>query len=81
MPKEGIKKKQAPKKSYLTKRVLFRAITKGFRHIAEDAMKQRGHIVIAKDGWIVKVMSDGTEERISKITKASSKRIMLDQKN
>jgi hypothetical protein len=68
---KSIRKKAAQhaKKSspYLTKRALERAVSKGTRHTADNAKTQRGHVVTAKNGWVVKVNRDGSEEKISKL--------------
>ena len=67
MAKRKETKPAKKRNDYLTKRVLESAVLKGTRHTAEAAMKQRGHIVTAKDGWVVKINSNGTEEKISKL--------------
>ena len=82
MAKSVGKKAAAPAKkssSYLTKRVLERAVSKGTRNTSAVALKKRGHIVTAKDGWVVKINKDGSEEKISKlpVTKKSTP-IVLD---
>ncbi len=79
---KSVSKKNVPtakKSPYLTKRALERAVSKGTRRTSSDAIRQRGHVVTAKDGWLVKVNRDGTEERISKLpaTKTNG-RIVLD---
>jgi hypothetical protein len=82
MAKSIDKKASQPAKKgspYLTKRALERAVSKGTRHTSDEAISKRGHIVTTKDGWVVKVNSNGTEEKISKlpVTKKIT-RIVLD---
>lgn len=68
MAKSIRKKAATPQKStYLTKRALERAVSKGTRNTSKNALMQRGHILTAKEGWLVKVNRDGTEEKISKL--------------
>jgi hypothetical protein len=79
------KKKRAsaveePKPVYLTKQILIRAINKGSRHLAAEALEIMGYNVVEKDGWIVKIDKNGDViEKISKIKKIKRPRkIFLD---
>lgn len=60
--------------AYLTKRVLVRAVSKGFKVAAERAMSMQGFNVIAENGWVVKVYADGRKEQIKKIAQVKRPR-------
>ena len=64
---------------YLTKRILERAVKKGTKDIAKNHLQTRGHIMVAEDGWVVKIFKDGTKEKISPIVSSEIiKPIILD---
>lgn len=62
-------KKTKQSRPYLTKRLLVSAAKRGIREAADETMRIMGHIVIAKDGWIVKKYANGEIEKIEKIEK------------
>lgn len=71
---------EEPKVAYLTKRILLRAVKKGTRNKAKEALRLRGFQVTIKNGWVVKVDANGKVlEKIKKISVVKSPRkISLD---
>jgi hypothetical protein len=68
-----------PKTAYLTKRAIKRAVSKGTRHISEDAVTRKGYVVTTAKGWVVRVDRQGKQTRITKIKTAKpSGKISLD---
>jgi len=68
--KEGVSAKKTKQRApYLTKRILISAAKRGIREAADETMRIMGHIVIAKDGWIVKKYANGEIEKIEKLEK------------
>ena len=63
------------KKEYLTKRVLKRAVRKGFKQASQEAMDTSGSIVVTKDNWVVRQHKDGRIERIEEIDRTSASEI------
>lgn len=61
------KQKLLSGKAYLTKRALLRATGKATRKISSQAMKLKGYIIQAENGWVVKIDKDGNRERLSQI--------------
>lgn len=51
----------------LTKRRLIRAIRKATRDLSADAMKVKGYVIKAENGWVVKVNHTGQKKRLSRI--------------
>lgn len=68
----------AGKEEYLTSRALNRATSKGFKEASENAMEVAGFVVVAKDGWIVRMHKDGHTQKIKKIPQVSSRKLVLD---
>lgn len=66
--------------AYLTKDVLVRAINKGTRNLAAEALELMGYVVTVRDGWVVKLDADGNLiEKISKLEESKrSGKITLD---
>jgi hypothetical protein len=65
--------------SYLTKRVLGRAIGKATKHTAEEALHLRGYVLVAERGWVVKVDRNGKKTRVSRLSPIQiPKHIVLD---
>jgi hypothetical protein len=58
---------------YLTKRILERAVKKGTKNLSKEQMELMGYVVIAEDGWVVKIFKDGTKEKISPISTSNVK--------
>ncbi len=73
-------KKSTPARySYLTKRVLGRAIGKATKHTAEEALRLRGYVLVAERGWVVKIDRNGKKTRVSRLSPIQiPKRIVLD---
>ena len=73
-------KAEEPKVAYLTKQTLVRAVKKGTKSKAKEAIKLRGFQVTVKKGWVVKVDENGKVlEKIKKLTPVKSpKKIALD---
>lgn len=71
---------EEPKVAYLTKQTLLRAVKKGTKNKAKEALKLRGFQVIVKQGWVVKVDENGKVlEKIQKLPPVKSpKKIALD---
>ncbi len=64
---------------YISKRLVLRGSKKAFKQSANQAMKENGFVIVAKDGWVVKEFSDGTIEKIEKIdTTANDFKVVLD---
>lgn len=54
--------------AYLTKDALVRAINKGTRNLAAEALELMGYVVTVRDGWVVKLDAAGNLlEKISKV--------------
>ena len=71
--------KNKGKAAYLTKRVLVRAASPAFREAAKEAMRIKGYVVKAENGWVVREDSNGTITRLSPIEPISRPRtIALD---
>lgn len=68
----------ANKEEYLTSRVLKRATSKGFKEASKNAMEVADSVVVAKEGWVVRIHKDGTTQKIKKIPKVSSRKLVLD---
>ena len=60
---------EEPKVAYLTKQALVRAVKKGTRNKAKEAIRLRGFQVIVQKGWVVKVDAQG--KVLKKIRKLS----------
>ncbi len=71
---------EEPKVAYLTKQALVRAVKKGTRSKAKEAIKLMGFQVTVKKGWVVKVDADGKVlEKIKRLSPVKSpKKIALD---
>jgi hypothetical protein len=52
---------------YLTRRVLVRAASPAFREAAKEAMRIKGYVIKAENGWVVREDSNGTITRLSPI--------------
>ena len=63
---------------YLTKRVLNRATSKGFKEASANAMSVAGSVVIVKNGWVIRKFENGNEERIEQVQKSSTRTLALD---
>ncbi|MBL4821292.1 MAG: hypothetical protein JKY98_09950 [Gammaproteobacteria bacterium] len=63
------------KEEYLSKRVLKRAASKGFREASEKAMEVAGSVVTIKDGWLVREHRNGTVDKIEKLPTARKTKI------
>ena len=73
------KKKAAPAKATLTKRVVVRAGGNAVRKASARAMAIEGFVVKAEEGWIVRHYADGRVERLKKISTAKHpSKIVLD---
>jgi hypothetical protein len=57
------------KTAYLTTRILERAARKAFREAAKSSMERMGYVVVAQDGWIIRLFKDGRIEQIEQIQK------------
>ena len=68
----------AKNSEYLTKKLLIRATSKGFKEASANAMSVAGSIVIVKNGWVVRKFKNGKEERIEKVHKSSTRTLALD---
>lgn len=55
------------RKASLTKRTLVRATKKATRNLASEAMRLKGYVIKAENGWIVKIDHRGTKRKISRI--------------
>ena len=66
------------KEEYLTSRHLNHATSKGFKEASENAMEVAESIVVARDGWIVRLHKDGQIEKLRKIPKVDRPRLVLD---
>ena len=64
--------------AYLTKRRLISAAREGVRKAAEETMQDLGYTIIARNGWIVKKLQNGTIQRISKIQSAGKVNELID---
>jgi len=53
--------------AYLTSRVLNSAVKRAFKNAAAEAMQVMGYIMIAEDGWVIKLFADGTKEKIKEM--------------
>jgi hypothetical protein len=63
----------------LTKRTLVRATKKATRKLAAEAMRLKGYVVQAENGWIVKIDDRGFRRKISRINgKKNHRRVVLD---
>ena len=73
------RKAKARASVYLTKQILTRVASKGFREAAAATTAVMGYNVIAQDGWVVKKHADGRIEPLKQIhnTKLNHK-IVLD---
>ena len=77
--KTKAKKKAAPRKATLTKRVVVRAGGNAVRKASARAMALEGFVVKAEKGWIVRHYADGRIERLKRISTARhGSRIVLD---
>ncbi|MDB5122381.1 MAG: hypothetical protein JWP94_510 [Mucilaginibacter sp.] len=56
--------------TYLSKRIVLRAIKRGSKDIAGETMQLMGYNVVVHDGWVVKKYSDGRFERIEPVEAA-----------
>ncbi|MEY3443077.1 MAG: hypothetical protein RLZZ519_1358 [Bacteroidota bacterium] len=75
MDKIGNRKVKAAKEEiYLTKRVLVKASSKATSTAAEMTMTKMGHLVASREGFIVRMFSDGRYEAIEKLTQFSGPR-------
>lgn len=58
--------------AYLTKDALVRAINKGTRNLAAEALALMGYTVTVRDGWVVKLDAAGNLiEKISKVEESN----------
>lgn len=73
--KPGSKKAAIP---YLTKQVLKAASATGFTEAAKKTMEVMGYNLIVRNGWLVKLYSNGTVEKIKQIDKDNSSFLALD---
>ncbi|MBC7535299.1 MAG: hypothetical protein H7258_06365 [Ferruginibacter sp.] len=71
LKKAGLKKVTAKNvvDSYLTTRILKKASSTGFTEAARKTMEVMGYNVVARNGWIMKIFSDGSTQNISEIKK------------
>ena len=42
-------------------------VSNAFNNAAEEAMQVMGYIMIAEDGWVIKLFADGTKEKIKEL--------------
>jgi hypothetical protein len=67
------------KNSYLTKRVLMRAIGKATRSVSSEAMHLKGYVVQVEKGWVVKIDKQGKREKIARLKRThTNKKVALD---
>ena len=52
---------------YPTKRLLIRKAQSAGRAAAKEAMELMGYVVTVKDGWVVKLFPDGSNEKIKQL--------------
>jgi hypothetical protein len=71
---------EEPKVAYLTKQALVRAVKKGTKTKAKEAIKLRGFQVVVRKGWVVKIDEKGKVlEKVQKLPPVkSTKKIALD---
>ncbi len=62
-------KRPKSKKAYLTKRGLIRAATPAIRRAARKTLKNMGHTIIYKDGWIIDVDKEGNVKQLKEVKK------------
>lgn len=65
-------------KAYLTKRVVERATRKGMKIAAQRTMDAIGYIVVAREGWLMKVFPDGQTENIRQLEQTANIPLILD---
>jgi hypothetical protein len=53
--------------SRLTKELLVSSAQRAGRVAAYEAMKIMGYVVTVKNGWVVKVYADGSEEKLKEL--------------
>lgn len=67
------------KKEYISKRLVERGSKRIFKKDANKALHDNGYVIIAKDGWVVKELSNGEIQRIRKIDSSGiTPKILLD---
>lgn len=49
------------------RRLSLRQVNKALREASERALETVGYIIAVKEGWVVRINKDGTEEKIKKI--------------
>lgn len=60
-------RKDNGKTAYVSKRVLVRAASPAIRKAAKEAMRIKGYVIKAENGWVVREDSNGTITRLSRI--------------
>lgn len=61
--------------AYLTKQVLNRAVRKGVKQAAAEAMKTAGSVVTTDGEWVVRRHQDGRIEQLRKLDRKSPRGI------
>jgi len=67
----------AKREEYLTSRVLARATSKGLKEASDNAREISESLVVAEEGWIVRIHRDGSKEKIKKISKVDTSKLVL----
>lgn len=68
----------APKKQYITKRILKSATSKAFKDASNEALEISESVVEVSDGWVIRRYRNGEFEKLRKLPKVNPEQIALD---
>jgi len=54
---------------YMDKRTVVRRARAAGKVAASNAMKTMGYVVVARNGWVIRIFADGREEKIAPVEK------------